>query len=168
MPRVNSSGGVYLHSRTCLRHVLLKYRDFMEYLSVWVCDLDEVLTWTRRRASAVVMVASDAVCGVRCPQRNPSGLLMPLSNPSGVWVGICNRGALACGSCEGDRPPPRRAACRLHWAACRGRTGHSEHWGNGGTGSWEERNVKRSEKENERNEDWKKLNNETRKSCTMK
>ena len=101
-----------------LRLVMLKHRDFMKYLSVWVYDLDAVLTWTRRRASAVVMVAWDAVCGVRCPQRNPSDHLSPLSNPSGVWVGICNRGALACGSCEGGRPPPRRAACRLHWAAC--------------------------------------------------
>lgn len=32
----------------------------------------------------------------------------------------------------------------------------------------EELNVKRSGKENERNEDWKRLNNETRKSCTKK
>ena len=148
-----------------LRLVVLKYRDFMEHLAVWVNDLDAVLTWTRRRASAVVLAASDAVCGVRFPQRNPSGHLSPLSNPSDVWVGICNRGALACGSCEGGRPPPRRAACRLHWAACGGRAERSEHGGNDGTGNWEELKVERSEKEKERKEE---LNNATRKSCTKK
>jgi len=40
--------------------------------------------------------------------------------------------------------------------------------GNGGTCNWEELIVKTSGKENERNEDWKKLNNETMKSCTKK
>jgi hypothetical protein len=41
----------------------------------------------------------------------------------------------------------------------------SEYWGNAGTGNWEELKAERSGKEKEIKEDWRKLNNETRKSC---